>query len=870
MTVRQRYDDLRQHPGVIVTPGATAARLLSAELDLAEAQSGRRAWHTQAVTPWPVWLEQRFEQGAFAHVSSPAGTAEFVLSPDQEQVLWERVTAGAGEMAIPAPEFLARVAMKAWQTANLWRLALRDVGAAPYADDARMFMAWVEAFVAERDRLGAIDSVSLLCAAAAPASVGGHDAALAHGFLAPAPALREALQAGVDGPVDTTRRAQRCHAFSELEGELHAAAAWALATAEADADARVVIAVDKLVQQRETVWRCLDDVFAPASPLVAASRLTTPVNCAAERQLESAPLIRHALTVLELGAVVQAGHLTRFITSPYVGGASSERGERALLDLELRRLERHEIPLQFVVDYLGRSSCPDLAHRARDLHTRWRALPRRQAVARWVADFGQLLSIAGWPGEAPLDAYEMHYLAQWGESCDRLGRLQAVVGDIDRSTALQWLRRLLKTPARGPRPVSARIFVATSEQALVLSPSHLWLAGCDSQAFFGDTRPTPLLPFAAQHAAGVPGANAAQDLLRARSLLSTLTADPREVVASYCRFDGDMELRASPLVPGLAEVAVADTQPYVPLSWRQARVGVSFSDILDEHGPPLASGSQVPGGAGLFAAQSACPFRAFAKYRLRARALEEPEPGITARRKGILVHRALAKVWSQLETQAGLLALRGPELEALVARCVAEVVPPLPLETRTEHEIRQIERERLQRLLMVWLELEAHRDAFEVVAIEQGETVDFAQLRLSFRLDRRDRLAGGREIIIDYKTGYCRKKEWQVPRPDQPQLPLYALTWAGGATSGICYAAVDAQTPKLLQEPTDLEDEALWETATEAWRDALEQLATEIRSGLARVDPKLGRTSCRNCDLPTLCRIGERETPDPPKDDDAG
>jgi hypothetical protein len=44
----------------------------------------------------------------------------------------------------------------------------------------------------------------------------------------------------------------------------------------------------------------------------------------------------------------------------------------------------------------------------------------------------------------------------------------------------------------------------------------------------------------------------------------------------------------------------------------------------------------------------------------------------------------------------------------------------------------------------------------------------------SLRLDRIDRLNDGSLLVIDYKTGDVSPKSWDLPRPDDVQLPLYA------------------------------------------------------------------------------------------------
>ena len=84
---------------------------------------------------------------------------------------------------------------------------------------------------------------------------------------------------------------------------------------------------------------------------------------------------------------------------------------------------------------------------------------------------------------------------------------------------------------------------------------------------------------------------------------------------------------------------------------------------------------------------------------------------------------------------------------------------------------------RLAKLADEWLALEKGRKPFEVVAGRAGRELQLAGLQFTARIDRMDRLLEGEggHVLIDYKTGYrVTPKDWEAPRPDDPQLPLYA------------------------------------------------------------------------------------------------
>jgi len=138
-------------------------------------------------------------------------------------------------------------------------------------------------------------------------------------------------------------------------------------------------------------------------------------------------------------------------------------------------------------------------------------------------------------------------------------------------------------------------------------------------------------------------------------------------------------------------------------------------------------------------------------------------------------------------------------------------------------------------------------------------------VQVKIRADRVDQVDGGRQIILDYKTGQLKSKAWEGERPDEPQLPLYCVT-NDHPVAGAAFAVIRVgelrfrglttagdSLPKMAKMSID---PALpLEAQLEEWRRALERLAADYRNGLAEVNPKPG--ACDNCGLQALCRIRE-------------
>jgi RecB family exonuclease len=181
----------------------------------------------------------------------------------------------------------------------------------------------------------------------------------------------------------------------------------------------------------------------------------------------------------------------------------------------------------------------------------------------------------------------------------------------------------------------------------------------------------------------------------------------------------------------------------------------------------------------------------------------------------------------------------------------------------------ELERRRLEELLLEWLTLERERAPFEVVAIETARRLEVGGVQLELRLDRIDRLEDGGELLLDYKTGSAPVSRWFDSRPDEPQLPLYTLT-AGAAPAGLAFARVargecgfsglaarDGIGPGIEPFAPARGRAQDWAGQLEAWRQTLSALGEQFRAGVVTVDPKRYPITCDSCSLRTLCRVEE-------------
>jgi len=260
----------------------------------------------------------------------------------------------------------------------------------------------------------------------------------------------------------------------------------------------------------------------------------------------------------------------------------------------------------------------------------------------------------------------------------------------------------------------------------------------------------------------------------------------------------------------------------------------------------------------VLADQSMCPFRAFARWRLGADEMEEPSPGLDARDRGKLLHALMREIWTRVRSHSNL----AKDLTSVIAQSAETAVKEMGLDGK----FAELERERLVRLAGEWLEVESRRAPFVVEFVEQQRTLHVAGLQLDSRIDRMDKItADGSHVLIDYKTGgVMNTRQWEGPRPDDPQVPLYAIA-ASEVLSAVTFAKLRAgemkfvgfsRTPSLLPEVAP--PKAQWQALLAQWKKDAERLGAAFVAGDAHVDPKNELKTCRRCELQTLCRVYEK------------
>jgi len=868
----------------VVVSGERLARAVRLAYGEAQQAAGATVWERPDVFAYRAFLDRLYDRAADAAFSDAAQRLPKRLSTAACESHWEeaiRVSPqGAGLLQ---PAATAREAARTWTLTQAYRVPLERIAAGD--EDAQAFAAWTETFLASSHEGGWLEDARLVDWLATRARAGEltlPKRILFAGFDEQTPQQQEFIESLKTGgcPVDVLAmqpdvalRAQR-RVADDAEDERRAAAAWARRLLEQDPSASIGIVAQDLDECRAALARALDDALCPGS--AAGQDVARAYDLSLGLPLNSYPVVHAALAVLDLlRRRTPFPTVSLLLRSPFLAGADAEREPRARLELRLRGRVSEEIGLRALRSFAaGLGGVPRLMGSLQSLLDKVATQPPRQAPSAWARDFADALTSTGWPGERALDSGEYQTVTALRELMGSLVHLDAALGTVPLGEALTRLRRLCAEHIFQPAGADAPVQVLGLLETSGLSFDHLWVMGMSDAAWPPGPRPAAFIPARLQREYTLPHASAAIELKFARRLTERLLASASAAVVSSPASEADEELRPSPLISHLPSVEMplpAGTRAYrVQL---QAEHGRAMETYIDARGPGLQAGAQVRGGAYLLGSQSACPFQAFGTYRLHAKPLEEPALGPDALERGSLMHAVLHAVWSELKDHAALAVLDGSARRGLVGRCVDTVVmaraKTLP-EVYTPR-VAELEQERLTRRVSAWLELEAKRPPFRVRESEREHSLKIGPLTLLTRIDRIDELADGGRLLLDYKTGRVKLQSWLDERPDDPQLPLYALGERTGlaAVSFACLKpgetgfvglsarggmpeGIGVYAEKKVR-PADAPD---WDSLLAFWDKNLTALAEEYAAGDARVSPKRPQT-CEHCHLSTVCRIHE-------------
>ncbi len=869
----------------LVSANTRFARDWRRAFDLRMRNSGKLSWAAADILDLNAWIRRTWDT-AVEHGVAPAAA---LLRPVQEQLVWEQIieqsVEGRGLLQVPAT---AAAASEVFGLTAAWRVPLSQIDCTGF-EDAAAFADWAHSFeetLAARGWISAAQIPDVLVCLTETRAIRAPEVLLHAGFDELTP-LQQRLfaalaEAGcrVEAVPASVRECQRRvrTGTPDAAAEIGAAAAWARETLTSRPSARIGVVIPDLQNRRALVERVFEDALHPScDPVPCGGR---PVfHISAGQPLIDVPMVAAAFQTLELGLrTISASTAGMLMRSPYLADSEAERGARSMLDAELRRRGFAEMTARDLLRLASRTegsgaprgyACPSLARLFRAWRRALVLLPERQPPSGWSRTLSRLLRLSGWPGARTLDSAEYQALRSWNELLSEFAALDLVSPPVCYSDAVGRLRRLAADTPYGPADEDAPVQIMGVLESAGSEFDALWIAGLEDRAWPAPPSPSPFLPPPLQRDLGLPHSSSARELAFARRTLSRLLGSAPDVIASYPRREEDTDLRPSPLILELEEVPGPSPSPSIAaILSSNGNIPERFEDRI---GPTVEPGALSRGGMSILERQAACPFGAFAQFRLEAKPLEEPALGLSPQERGMLMHAALENFWAEMRTRDALVACPA-EQRAEAVRTAAAAAIESKVRGRAvarSSRLTQLEQLRLERILNAWLDKESLRGPFTVKQREEPGLVEAGGLTAEVRVDRVDQLPDGREIIIDYKTSLSSPTEWEGDRPDAPQLPLYAANHRA-PLAAVLFAQV---------VPGDLGFKGLGENAGVAgteyatsrtgraaggsladhvadWRRTLDALGAAFCAGFAEASPKRAE-NCRSCGFPALCRIAD-------------
>ncbi len=874
----QEIDAWLRDGGVVITASDRAARAITAAYQRNRLAEGHKAWEAPAVLDWQRFAREQWERRAT--------DGRLVLNPLQERAIWSDIVAGSGHAAATLAQSRHRLAAMAMDAHGLicsYAPRLLDERARNgWINDAAAFNQWLVAFddVCESSNALSTGRVPLELIPLIERDNHPRSPLLLAGFDRLLPVQDALFAAWGDSRLaddGDEQAATRFYSVSDADAELTACAIWCRDSLAKNPQTRLLVVTQDAAKRRGEIERALLQHCDLAGAHVEFSLGVSLGGIAIAR---SAMLLLRWLTGSieehELDWLIAGGHFTR----------SAE--EASALQSRMRDLRRHGLQrtlwtLETFIQERAKPTPPvTWLERITSAQRRLSAtLQRKKSPLEWAELAPLLLNDAGWPGPTLGSSAEFQAAQRLQQVVDLCGSLGFDGRRIAWQEFLTELERALQETLFSAESQDAPILIAGPSESAGLTANAIWFLGASEDAWPASGSLHSLIPAGAQRQARMPHSAPQLDWELAVGMTERLLASAPQVRFSYPRQVDGVDGRPSRIIAQVAGKAEQLPNNLIPPPFPQPITicveDQSLISLIDLALPRMPI--KIRGGSRILTAQSQCGFRGFALGRLGAEEWDPAEAGLTPRVRGQLLHAALREIWAGPPNGISTLCelQRLEDRHAFVAaRVLAVFVRELPDAARQLMPQRylELEAERLIRLVSEWLDYEMMRLPFTVAGSELTTTTTVGRLNFDLRLDRIDLLNDGSFLVIDYKTGDVSPRSWDLPRPDDVQLPLYAgfALESGQELGGLVFAKIRAgdvcftgktgdpagtlglglkNIASLKKNQLDIEDLI-------NWRNAIEQLARDYSAGRADVNPRDPIETCKQCGLQTLCRVHER------------
>lgn len=303
--------------------------------------------------------------------------------------------------------------------------------------------------------------------------------------------------------------------------------------------------------------------------------------------------------------------------------------------------------------------------------------------------------------------------------------------------------------------------------------------------------------------------------------------------------------------------ATLNPEPYPRCTLQPSKNNISPIQTIEDW--TLTHDSPLQGGVSLIQDYQACPFKAFAKHRLKLRKKSPITHDIAPNHYGTITHDVLEQIYQEIQHQDELHQIESSHIQTQL-----DLIWSRHKASKSLHpNLVTILKSRMLETIQEWIQTDQSRPPFTVHALETKALLPLGEHTITVRIDRIDHV-NQQPVLIDYKTGRANIVDTFLPSFEHPQMALYSLTQE--QPSSIAYAKllpkaalwqpVDLSCDKTLNKHLSARGHELMslQSLKDLWTQKAYSSLSQYTQGMFQAAPASPKT-CDQCDFMSLCRI---------------
>ena len=780
---------------------------------------------------YPAFIKKAWSQ------LNPQGSCRLLSDLELKALLCEIIS----ESTLKNPSMLANEAMKCYRLIKTHFIDVSKIANHQNSASA-LFIDWLASLKKVKNQSQLIDSTDLF-SRILPALEGTTQAGnyYHYGIKKPTPEqgkLFNVLQSQTFELTKTDANIQTL-SYETIEAELQSIAEWSKKRNTEKPNEQIAIVIPNLGELQNKICSIFDEVFQTHGKETQAK----PYNISLGSSLSSYPLIRQLFKIINLSnelisGVVELETLIQVIPSPYIKGAHAEANNRALFINRLLSLSKSRFSVKRLMSLM--TQCPILLEQI-NTFTQIKS-PKQATLEQWLDILYQLLDAWSFGTDRALSSSEYQLFEKFQKESLILNQSSETNKKVSINNCIERLRNHFDSVIFQPKAGDANIHILGVLEAEGLDFDAVWIAGMTSDFLPGAVKFPLFIPGGICTEFHLPLSSFEIVQKNAISTLHELKTLSDNIRFSYAKVSDGREQIATPL---LSFEPSTDNAPVT--QQEQAII------TLEDNSAPSLESTTIKQGVQTLQDQMSCPFKGFVR-RLKIQAFESDHLGFDRAEQGVLIHKILETLFSEISSSSDLKALSDYALERLIEVHTTKAIG------KTKQHYQVVEQERIMRVIAQYINLEKQRSNFEVLVTESVVDVCIEGLKFTTKLDRMDLLPNGDKVIIDYKTGQSTLAQITGETIEQAQLPIYAIS---NEVSGVAFAQINASEcvfkaiskdreclPVSKQARSRMPD---WDEQLSNWKTLLSEASIDFQQGVADVLP--AKHACDYCDYDLLCRV---------------